>query len=77
MIDEILNTTETSSGNKKKKKKEKNNCLIHTISLVIMCLLLLFVVSISCYYSHTRHWKKQKHFFLFHVRNNKFNEVLY
>ena len=34
----ILNTTETSL-NDKKVARETNNCLIHTISMVIMCLL--------------------------------------
>ena len=47
-VDEIFNTTETSVDNKKS-TCEKDNCLIHTISLVIICLLSLFIVSISCY----------------------------
>ena len=42
---EILNTTETPLNNKI--AIFENNCLIHTISLVIICLLLLAVVSIS------------------------------
>ena len=38
--DEILNITETSLPDKKVTHK-KNSCLIYTISLIIMCLLLL------------------------------------
>ena len=37
---------------------EKSDCLIHTISLIIICLLLLTVISISCYYYYMRCWKK-------------------
>ena len=47
--DEKLNTTEASLDDKKVKCK-KRNCLIPTISLVIICLLLLVVICISCYY---------------------------
>ena len=45
--DEILNATEASIDEKKLTCK-KNNCLIHTISLVIIYLLLLVVISIIC-----------------------------
>ena len=38
----------------KKVTREKSNFLIHTISLVIICLLLLAVISISCYYYYKR-----------------------
>ena len=38
---------------------EKNKCLINTNSLVIMCLFLLAVISISCYYYFTRQWIKR------------------
>lgn len=34
----------------KKLTCEKNDCLIYTISLALICLLLLVVISISCYY---------------------------
>ena len=44
---EILNTTETSHDDKKV-TCEENICLIHTVSLVIICLLLL-AVSIGCF----------------------------
>ena len=47
--DEILNTSDTSVDDTKV-RCEKSNCLIHTISLVIICMLLLTVVSIGCYY---------------------------
>ena len=50
---EILNTTENSLDHKKV-TCEKSNCLIHTISLVIICTLLLTVVSIGCFYFYTR-----------------------
>ena len=40
--DEILNTTETLLYNKKV-TCEKSNCLIHTTSLVVLCLLLVFI----------------------------------
>ena len=56
----MLNATETSSNDKKRACK-KNNCLIHTISFVIICLLLLAVVSIDCYYFYTRDWSKKEH----------------
>ena len=38
----------------------KNNCLIHTVSLVTKCLLLLGVVSIGCYYYFTIDWIKEE-----------------
>ena len=40
---EILNATKTSLVNKKG-TPEKNNCLIYTISLIIVCLLVLVVI---------------------------------
>ena len=40
--DEILNTTETLLYDKKV-TCEKSNCLIHTTSLVVLCLLLVFI----------------------------------
>ena len=58
--DKILNATEDSLDDKKE-IYEKNNCLIHTISLIIICTL-LFVVSIDCHYYYTRLEKKQKNF---------------
>ena len=58
--DEILNTTEISLDDLKV-ICEKINCLIRTISLAIICLFLLVVVFISCYYYYTEHQSKQKH----------------
>ena len=55
--DEILNTTETSPDDKKV-TCEKSNCLIQTILLVNICLSLVIVISISCYYYYTRDWIK-------------------
>ena len=43
--DEILNTNKASIDDKR-----ENNCLIHAISLVIICLLLLVVTCFSCYF---------------------------
>ena len=57
--DEMLNMTETSPDDKNVICK-KSNCLIHTISLVIICLLLLPVVSVDCYYYYTRDYKKKR-----------------
>ena len=45
----VLSTVPINSYDKKI-TREKSNFLIHTISLVIICLLLLAVISISCYY---------------------------
>ena len=55
--DEILNATETSLDEKKETRK-KNNVLIHMISLLIICLLLLSVVYIGAYYCYTIDWIK-------------------
>ena len=52
--DEILNTTETLL-NYKKVVYAKSNYLIHTISLVIMGLLLLVVICVSCYFYYTKY----------------------
>ena len=49
--DEILNTTETLHDNKA--AICGSNCHFQTISLVIICTLLLASVSIGCYYSYT------------------------
>ena len=51
---EMLNTTEILL-NYKKITSEKSNCLNHIISLVIICLSLLFVISISCYFYYTKY----------------------
>ena len=48
--DEILNTTETLHDNKA--AICGSNCHFQTISLVIICTLLLASVSIGCYYSY-------------------------
>ena len=47
--DEMLNTIETTIV-EKKVICEKNNCLIHTISLINICLFSLVCISISCHY---------------------------
>ena len=53
--DQISYTTETSRDDKI--VICENNWLIHTISLVIICLLLLAVFSTSCCYFFTRYWE--------------------
>ena len=52
---EILNVTEAFLDDKKE-TCEKSYYLIHTVSLVILCLLFLTVVSFGCYYYFTRDW---------------------
>ena len=51
-VDEILNTTERSFGNKI--SVCENNSLIHTISLIVICRLLLAAVFIGCYYYYKK-----------------------
>ena len=52
--DEILNTTGSSPDNK------KGTCKKTKILLAIMCLLLIVVISIGCYYYYTRDWIKKE-----------------
>ena len=63
--DEILNTTESSLDDKKV-TCGKSNFLIHTISLVIICLL----IRVNCYFCRTKYQSKQKTS-PFHFTNNK------
>ena len=72
--DEILNATENSLDDKKITLK-KNTRFIHTISLVIACLLLL--IYIGCFYYYTGYWKKQKDSLPYYITNNKLKELLY
>ena len=51
--DEMLNRTDTLVDDNIE-ACEKDNCFIQTISLVIICLLLLVVVSTRCHYYYTR-----------------------
>ena len=53
-----LNATDTISITDKKGTC-KNNCLIYIVLLIIMCLILLAIVFIGCYY-HTRYWLKKE-----------------
>ena len=55
--DEILNATETLL-NHKKLACEKSNCLFHTVSLMIICLLLLALIFVSCYFYYTKYRAK-------------------
>ena len=56
--DEISNETETSLDDK---KITCGKCLIHIISLVIQCLLLLAIVCITCHYYYAKHWIKKEY----------------
>ena len=58
--DEILNTTHTTSI-AHKKVTSTNNCFIYTISLAIMCLILLAIVSIGYYYYYARYCLKKEY----------------
>ena len=70
--DEILNTTEILL-NDEKVACSKINCLIHTISFVIICLLLLVVIFVSCYFYYTKYRSKQP----FHGIDVKLGEIRY
>ena len=74
--DEILNTTQTLL-NHKIVAFEKSNLLIHIISLVIICLLLLFVICVSCYFYHTKYRPKQKHLLPFNETSIKLGDIRY
>ena len=54
---------------------KKTNSLIHIISLVIKCLLLLVVICASCYFYHTNYQSKQKPLLPFHNINNKLKGI--
>ena len=58
--DELLNAISLNTTNTvliaDKKVACKNNCLINIVSLATMCLVLLAIVSISCYYYYTIHY---------------------
>ena len=56
--DEILNAIPLKAINTIS-VTEKNNCLIYIMLLIIMCLILLAIISVSCYYYHTRYWLKK------------------
>ena len=71
--DEILNTTQTLF-NDKKVVFAKSNSFIHTISLTIICLLLLFVISVSCYIYYTKY--RSKHLGLAIHNNIKIEKIV-
>ena len=59
--DEILHKTDTISITNKKVTC-KHNCFIYITLLIIMCLILLAIVSISCfYYYYTRYCLKKEY----------------
>ena len=45
----------------KKVTPKKSGCLVYTFSWVIICLLLIAVISGSCYYYHTKYWIKKEY----------------
>ena len=59
VCDEVIDVMDSASrlsiNSDDKKLTHKNNCLIHTILLIIICLLLLVDIYIRCYYYYTRH----------------------
>ena len=71
--DEILNATQTLLVDKKI-TCDKNNCLIHTVSLVIICLYLWVVISVSCYYYYTRLWIKKEYVLAYYCKMNSVKE---
>ena len=70
--DEMLNTTEILH-NDKKLEFVKSSCLIHTISLIVICSLLLVVICVSCYFYYTKYQSKQP----FHDIKIKLGEIRY
>ena len=74
--DERLNTTKTLY-NDKKVASAKINYLIHTVSLVIICLLLLFAICVSCSFYYTKYRPKQKHLLTCNDISIKIREVRY
>ena len=74
--DERLNTTKTLY-NDKKVASAKINYLIHTVSLVIICLILLFVICVSCSFDYTKYRPKQKHLLTCDDISIKVGEVRY
>ena len=70
---EILNTTEAFIDYKKV-TSEKRNCLIHTISLVIICLSLLIDISVRFCNYYTRDWIK-KEYVVSYWLNRKWNTI--
>ena len=68
--DETLNTTETLLKDEKVACSE-SNCLIHTISFVIIWLLLLVAICSSCYFYNIKYQSKRP----FHDINIKLGEI--
>ena len=62
--DKILSTTETLL-NDKRAAYAKSICLIHTKSLVIICLFWLVVIYVSCYFYYTKYRSEQQHLLTF------------
>ena len=68
---EILNTIEVVAKSLRRAESiaYKNNHPTHTISLVMICLLLLVVISISCYYFSTKHCLEINVYYHFNIKN--------
>ena len=65
--DEILKTTKTLL-NDKKVVCAKSNCLIHNISLVMICLLLSVVICIRSCFCYTRNCNKKECILLYQLK---------
>ena len=52
--DDVLNTT-VNLLNDKKVTCQKFSSLIHTISFVMICILLLILICVSCYFCYTKY----------------------
>ena len=74
--DEILNTFVTLLYDKKV-ACAKSNCLIHNISLIIICLLLLVVICVSFYFYYAKYWTKQNYLLPFNDASIKLGEIRY
>ena len=57
---EILSTTETTPIVDKKVIQEKYQYLIHTISLIIICSLLVVAIFMNCQFYYTKHYLRDK-----------------
>ena len=53
----------------------KSNCLIHTISSVIICLLLLVFIYVSYYIYYSKYRPKKEHLLSFHESFKKLKGI--
>ena len=55
----------------------KRNCVIHNISLVIICLLLLVVICVTFYFYYAKYWTKQNYLLPFNDASIELGEIRY